>query len=42
MKYEFDINKSKLDYMGVILVRREIPQVSKKIYKGVLDIILNQ
>lgn len=32
MKYEFDINKSKLDYMGICLVRREYPKIVKHIY----------
>lgn len=41
MKYEFDVNKGKMDWMGICLTRREYPQVIKKIYKGILDIILN-
>lgn len=40
--YEFDINKYKQKSMGIVLKRRDNAQIVKKIYGGVIDIILKK
>lgn len=41
-KYEHDINKFKQSSMGIVLKRRDNANIVKKIYGGIIDIILNQ
>lgn len=41
-KYEFDDEHCKMTSMGIALKRRDNAQIVKKIYGGVLDIILNE
>ena len=40
--YEFDVNKYKQKSMGIVLKRRDNAQIVKKIYGGVIDIILQK
>lgn len=40
--YEFDVNKYKQKSMGIVLKRRDNAQIVKKIYGGVIDIILKK
>jgi len=40
--YEFDVNKFKQKSMGIVLKRRDNAQIVKKIYGGVIDIILQK
>jgi DNA polymerase elongation subunit (family B) len=40
--YEFDINKFKQKSMGIVLKRRDNANIVKKIYGGVIDILLNK
>tara|TARA_B100000787_G_scaffold1310_1_gene979 strand:+ start:8805 stop:12749 length:3945 start_codon:yes stop_codon:yes gene_type:complete len=40
--YEFDVNKYKQKSMGIVLKRRDNAQIVKKIYGGVIDIILEK
>jgi hypothetical protein len=40
--YEFDINKFKQKSMGIVLKRRDNANIVKKIYGGIIDIILNK
>lgn len=40
--YEFDVNKFKQKSMGIVLKRRDNANIVKKIYGGVIDIILNK
>ena len=40
--YEFDVNKYKQKSMGIVLKRRDNAQIVKKIYGGVIDIILTK
>lgn len=40
--YETDINKPKQKSMGIVLKRRDNAQIVKKIYGGIIDIILNK
>lgn len=42
MKYEHDVNKCKLTYMGIALKRRDYAKVTKEIYSGVLNIIMKE
>jgi DNA polymerase delta subunit 1 len=41
-KYEGDMNKFKQTSMGIVLKRRDNANIVKKIYGGVIDIILNK
>jgi DNA polymerase elongation subunit (family B) len=41
-KYEHDINKFKQVSMGIVLKRRDNANIVKKIYGGIIDIILNK
>jgi DNA polymerase elongation subunit (family B) len=41
-KYEFDDDHCKMNSMGIVLKRRDNAHIVKKIYGGVLDIILNE
>lgn len=38
--YEFDVNKSKLDYKGIVLKRRDNADIVKHFYNGSIDFIL--
>lgn len=40
--YENDINKFKQKSMGIVLKRRDNAQIVKKIYGGIIDILLNK
>ena len=40
--YEFDVNKFKQKSMGIVLKRRDNANIVKKIYGGVIDILLNK
>jgi len=40
--YEFDINKFKQKSMGIVLKRRDNANIVKKIYGGIIDILLNK
>ena len=40
--YEFDVNKFKQKSMGIVLKRRDNANIVKKIYGGIIDIILNK
>jgi DNA polymerase elongation subunit (family B) len=40
--YEMDINKFKQKSMGIVLKRRDNANIVKKIYGGIIDIILNK
>lgn len=40
LKYECDVNKCKQTYMGIVLRRRDNANIVKKIYGGILDIVL--
>jgi hypothetical protein len=40
-KYEHDLEKFKQTYMGIALKRRDNANIVKKIYGGIIDIILN-
>ena len=41
-KYEYDDNKYKQSSMGIVMKRRDNANIVKKIYGGILDIILNE
>ena len=41
-KYEFDDDNYKMNSMGIVLKRRDNAQIVKKIYGGILDVILNE
>jgi DNA polymerase elongation subunit (family B) len=41
-KYEFDINKFKLDFMGIVLKRRDNAPIVKEICAGILDYLINK
>ena len=41
-KYEHDVNKFKQISMGIVLKRRDNANIVKKIYGGIIDIILNK
>jgi hypothetical protein len=41
-KFEFNANKFKQDFMGIVLKRRDNANIVKKIYGGIINIILNQ
>jgi DNA polymerase elongation subunit (family B) len=41
-KYEFDDEHCKLNSMGIVLKRRDNAHIVKKVYGGILDIILNE
>jgi DNA polymerase elongation subunit (family B) len=41
-KYEHDLEKFKQTYMGIALKRRDNANIVKKIYGGIIDIILNK
>ena len=40
--YEFDVNKFKQKSMGIVLKRRDNANIVKKIYGGIIDILLNK
>jgi len=40
--YEMDVNKFKQKSMGIVLKRRDNANIVKKIYGGIIDILLNQ
>jgi DNA polymerase elongation subunit (family B) len=40
--YEMDVNKFKQKSMGIVLKRRDNAQIVKKIYGGIIDILLNK
>ena len=42
LKYEFDVNKYKQTSMGIVLKRRDNANIVKKIYGGIVDIILKE
>uniref|UniRef100_A0A6C0EBU1 DNA-directed DNA polymerase n=1 Tax=viral metagenome TaxID=1070528 RepID=A0A6C0EBU1_9ZZZZ len=41
-KYEFDINKFKLDFMGIVLKRRDNAPIVKELTDGVIDYLINK
>ena len=41
-KYEFDINKYKLDFMGIVLKRRDNAPIVKEICSGIIDNLINK
>jgi DNA polymerase elongation subunit (family B) len=41
-KYEFDINKYSQTSMGIVLKRRDNAKILKYIYKGIINLILNE
>jgi DNA polymerase delta subunit 1 len=41
-KYEGDMSKFKQTSMGIVLKRRDYAPIVKKVYKGIIDVILNQ
>lgn len=40
-KYEFDPNKYKLDFMGIVLKRRDNAPIVKEICGGIIDMLIN-
>jgi DNA polymerase elongation subunit (family B) len=41
-KYEFDVNKFSQNSMGIVLKRRDNAKIVKKIFGGMVDILLNE
>jgi hypothetical protein len=41
-KYEFDTNNYKLDFMGIVLKRRDNAPIVKEICSGILDYLINK
>ena len=41
-KYEFDVNKYKQDYMGIVLKRRDNSPIVKEICSGIIDYLINK
>ena len=41
-KYEFDVHKYKLDFMGIVLKRRDNAPIVKEICGGILDYLINK
>jgi DNA polymerase elongation subunit (family B) len=41
-KYEFDSNKYKQDYMGIVLKRRDNAPIVKEICSGIIDFLVNK
>jgi DNA polymerase elongation subunit (family B) len=41
-KYEFDKNKYKQDYNGIVLVRRDNPPIVKKVCGGIINYLINE
>ena len=41
-KYEFDSNKFKQDYMGIVLKRRDNAPIVKEICSGIIDYLINK
>ena len=41
-KYEFDINKYKQDFMGIVLKRRDNAPIVKEICSGIIDFLINK
>ena len=41
-KYEFDSTKSKLDFMGIVLKRRDNAPIVKEICNGIIDYLINK
>ena len=42
IKYEFDINISKLDFMGIVLKRRDNAPIVKEICSGIINYMINK
>jgi hypothetical protein len=41
-KYEFDVNKYKQDFMGIVLIRRDNAPIVKEICSGIIDYLINK